>query len=111
MNVRGTGGGPASGPGGITRRRFLLGGAGGVIGLLSGALMNVSWARSPYPGELAVRVIERGRSRELLISGQKIPTVSSNGAYRAANFMFAPEPNLRELGKSIAEYRSAVNGS
>lgn len=95
---------------GITRRRLLAGGA-GVIGLLSvGGFGGVAWARRPAPGELAVRVLQRGGRPELYLAGERIPTVATNGAYRAANFMFAPEPNLRELGREIAEYRSALDG-
>ncbi len=56
----------------------------------------------------AIRV-ERARGRsELYVDNEYIRVVNNNGEYRAAGFMFSPEPTPEALGKNIIDARSAL---
>ena len=64
---------------------------------------------SSYRGR-TIRVERRRGRPELFIDGEHIITVDSNGAYRAAEFMFSPSPTLDELAKNMIDYEIALRG-
>ena len=48
---------------------------------------------------------------ELAIDGEPVVTVRDrSGVYRAANFMYAPEPSLVDLAKRMIDYEDAARG-
>ncbi len=53
----------------------------------------------------------RPAAPELAIDGESVVTVRDrSGVYRAANFMFAPEPSLVNLAKRMIDYEDAAQG-
>lgn len=47
---------------------------------------------------------------ELIVEGKSLRVISSNGAYRAAEFAFAPEFTLEDLGRRVAENTGRIPG-
>lgn len=45
---------------------------------------------------------------QLYIDGERILTVHDAGEYRAANFMFSPQPTLEDLAKKMVDYQVAL---
>jgi hypothetical protein len=56
----------------------------------------------------AIRVERANRRRELYIDDEHIETINNTGEYRAAGFMFSPEPTPEALGKNIVDARRAL---
>ena len=97
------------------RREFLkLGGAGaGAIALGGCSALAVGQAAAEdafsYRGSRAL-VRRRGGRPEILIDGARLETVDSNGAYRAAGFVFSPQPTPGDLARRLVDYRIAMRG-
>lgn len=102
----------------ISRREFVgLGVAGAGLVLLPGCLPSAGAQQRPggpansgavnYRGH-AIAVERRNGRPELFIDGERIVTVDTNGAFRAANFMFSPASTRQELARSIIDYRIAL---
>ena len=47
---------------------------------------------------------------ELIVEGESLRVVYSNGAYRAAEFAFAPSSTLEDLGRRVAENTGRIPG-
>jgi len=62
-----------------------------------------------YRGKKIV-VEERGGRPQLSIDGKPITTVNTNGAYRAAGFVFSPSDTQVELAKKMIDYQIALEG-
>lgn len=96
----------------LTRRAFLaLAGAGiGVAaGLPTAARAQIVPKRFSY--ERAVVEIAGERSvTEISVDGKRFEVVDSNGAYRAAGFMYSPQPTPEELAKRLVENRGRIAG-
>ena len=99
----------------ISRREFVgLGAAAAGLTLLPGCLPSATAQIQDAPILYRGRriAVERRNGRpELLIDGRPIVTVDSNGAFRAANFMFSPASTRVELAKSIVDYQIALSRS
>lgn len=112
----------------FSRRKFVgLGIAGIGLGLLPGCGSLSAAQQAPtsaarknevvlYRGhEISLGVRNGPKARkdppELSIDGKPIVTVDSNGAFRAANFMFSPAKTRVELAKSIVDYEIALSRS
>ena len=57
----------------------------------------------------AIRVERANGRRELYIDDEHIRIVDNTGEYRAAGFMFSPEPTPEALGKNIIDARRALS--
>ncbi len=100
--------------GGVTlsRRRFLaLSAAGLIVAALPGGPVAAATegARGfSYRGS-EVRV-EAGAEPRIVVDGEALEVIDSNGAYRAAGFMYSPQPTLEKLAKRLVENRSRIAG-
>lgn len=99
----------------LSRKEFLA--LGGVGVLVLGGLLGRAQAQPPTPPgqELLykgkkIKVEKRGGRPELSIAGKPVMLVDTNGAYRAAGFMFYPQPTPIELGKKMVDYETALGG-
>ncbi len=45
------------------------------------------------------------------VDGESIEVLDTNGAYRAANFAYSPQPTPDALAKRLVERQNEVNGS
>ena len=111
MNAEGGAGGAGRG---LTRREFVgLGAAGAAAFVLAGCAGVMAQEEQgtgfSYKGR-RIRVAKREGRPELFIDGERIVTVHSNGAFRAANFMFSPQPTRVGLAKRIVDYRAGLAG-
>ena len=51
-----------------------------------------------------------GENAELIVDGERLQVVSSNGAYRAVEFAFAPQQTIEDLGRRVAENAGRIAG-
>jgi hypothetical protein len=96
----------------LTRRAFLaLAGAGIAVaaGLPTAARAQIAPKRFSYKGAVVQIAGERG-SIGISVDGRGLEVVDSNGAYRAAGFMYSPQPTLEELAKRLVENRASIAG-
>jgi hypothetical protein len=47
---------------------------------------------------------------ELIVDGEALEVVFTNGAYRAVEFAFSPQPTLEALGRRVAENAGRIPG-
>ena len=96
----------------LSRRRFLaLSAAGLIVAVLPGgpAVAATDRARRfSYRGS-EVRV-EAGGEPRILVDGETLEVIDSNGAYRAAGFMYSPQATLEELAKRLLDNRGRIAG-
>lgn len=86
--------------------------------LVSASYFGLAWAQPRQTGVTPQNVyrgrkvvVERSQGRTVLvIDGERLVTVDSGGAYRAAGFAFAPEPTLQLLAEGIIDYRIGLRG-
>lgn len=95
----------------LSRREFLaLLGAAGVLATGVGAAP--AWAEPgrtfTHEGRRIVIQENEGGKLELQIDGEPVRAVYSNGAYRAANFMYSPQPSAEDLARGVVDYHAAV---
>jgi hypothetical protein len=95
----------------LSRREFLaLLGAAGV--LATGVWPTPAWAEPgrAFTHEGMSIFVQGSEDGELAlkIDGEPVQAVYSNGAYRAANFMYSPQPSLEDLAKRVADYQVAL---
>ena len=96
----------------LTRRAFLtLAGAGVAVaaGIPAAARADVAPKRFSHEGA-DVEIAAKGRGAEIAVDGRGVEMVSSNGAYRAAGFMYSPQPTAEELAKRLVENRRRIAG-
>ncbi len=96
----------------LTRRTFLtLAGAGIAVaaGLPTAARAQIVPKRFSYEGAVVEIAGERG-SIELSVDGEALEVVDSNGAYRAAGFMYSPQPTPEELARRLIDNRARIAG-
>lgn len=96
----------------LTRRAFLtLAGAGIAVaaGLPSAARAEIAPKRFSYEGA-DVEIAPKGSGAEISVDGLGVEVVDSNGAYRAAGFMYSPQPTPEELAKRLVENRHRIAG-
>ena len=96
----------------LTRRAFLtLAGAGIAVaaGMPTAARAEVATKRFSHEGA-KVEIAAKGRGAEIAVDGRGVEMVSSNGAYRAAGLMYAPQPTAEELAKRLVENRRRIAG-
>ncbi len=96
----------------LTRRAFLtLAGAGIAVaaGLPTAARAQIVPKRFSYEGAVVEIAGERG-SIELSVDGEALEVVDSNGAYRAAGFMYSPQPTPEQLAKRLVDNRHRIAG-
>ena len=96
----------------LTRGAFLtLAGAGIAVaaGLPATARAEVAPKRFSYGGA-DVGIAATGSGAEISVDGGRVEVVASNGAYRAAGFMYAPQPTAEELAKRLVENRRSIAG-
>jgi hypothetical protein len=103
----------------LNRKEFLaLGVSAGVLasaGYLRSTQAEAQPQRPPSGQEIfhrgkKIRVEQRGGRPELFIDGKPVMLVNTNGAYRAAGFMFYPQDTPIELGKKMVDYEMALGG-
>lgn len=96
----------------LSRRRFLaLSAAGLIVAALPGgpAAAATEGARGfSYRGS-EVRV-EAGAEPRIMVDGEALEVIDSNGAYRAAGYMYSPHPTLEELAKRVVDNRARIAG-
>ena len=96
----------------LTRRAFLaLAGAGIAVaaGMPTAARAEVATKRFSHEGA-KVEIVAKGRGAEIAVDGRGVEVVASNGAYRAAGFMYSPQPTAEELAKRLVENRRRIAG-
>ena len=96
----------------LTRGAFLtLAGAGiaVVAGLPATARAEIAPKRFSHEGA-DVEIAAKGRGAEIAVDGRGVEMVASNGAYRAAGFMYSPQPTAEELAKRLVENRRRIAG-
>ncbi len=96
----------------LTRGAFLtLAGAGiaVVAGLPATARAEVAPKRFSHEGA-DVEIRGRASATEISVDGLGVEVVDSNGAYRAAGFMYSPQPTPEELAKRLVENRRRMAG-
>jgi hypothetical protein len=96
----------------LTRRAFLtLAGAGIAVaaGLPAPARAQVAPKRFSYEGA-AVEIAPEGSGAQIMVDGQSVEVVDSNGAYRAAGFMYSPQPTIEELARRLVDNRHRIAG-
>lgn len=86
-----------------------LAGAGIVVaaGLPSAARAEIATKRFSHEGA-AVEISGRGSGVKISVDGRGVEVVDSNGAYRAAGFMYAPQPTPEDLAKRLVENRRRI---
>ena len=96
----------------LTRRAFLaLAGAGiAVAAGMPAARAEISPKRFSYEGA-AVEISPKGSGAEISVDGVGMEVVDSNGAYRVAGFMYAPQPTPEGLAKRLIENRRRTVGA
>lgn len=95
----------------LTRRAFLaLAGAGiAVVAGLPTARAEIAPKRFSHEGA-AVEISGKAGDTEISVDGVGVEVVNSNGAYRAAGFMYSPQPTPEELAKRLVENRRSIAG-
>lgn len=96
----------------LTRRAFLtLAGAGIAVagGLPATARAQIAPKRFSYEGA-AVEIAPKGSGAEISVDGLGVEVIDSNGAYRAAGFMYSPQFTLEELARRVVENRHRIAG-
>ncbi len=96
----------------LTRRAFLaFAGAGIAVaaGIPTAARAEIAPKRFSHEGA-AVEISGKGGSAEISVDGVGVEVVASNGAYRAAGFMYAPQPTPEGLAKRLVENRRRIAG-
>ncbi len=94
----------------LTRRAFLALAAAGIAvaaGLPATARADVAPKRFSHRGA-DVEIAAKGRGAEISVDGRGVEVVDSNGAYRAAGFMYSPQPTTEELAKRLVENRRRI---
>ena len=96
----------------LSRRRFLaLSAAGLIVAALPGgpaAAATEGARRFSYRGS-EVRV-EAGAEPRIVVDGEVLEVIDSNGAYRAAGFMYSPQATLEELGERLVDNHARIAG-
>jgi hypothetical protein len=95
----------------LTRRAFLtLAGAGIAVaaGMPTAALAEIASKRFSHEGAKVEIASKKGGSLELYIDGRRVEVVDSNGAYRAAGFMYSPQPTPEVLAKRLVDNRARL---
>ena len=96
----------------LSRRRFLaLSAAGLVVSALPGGSATAATEGEQtfsYRGS-NVRV-ETGAEPRIVVDGEALELVDSNGAYRAAGFMYSPQPTPEGLARRLVENRARIAG-
>jgi hypothetical protein len=96
----------------LTRRAFLaLAGSGIAVaaGLPTVARAQIVPKRFSYEGA-AVEIAGARGATEITVAGKGFEVVDSNGAYRAAGFMYTPQSTPEELAKRLVENRGRIAG-
>ena len=95
----------------LTRQAFLaLAGAGiAVIAGLPAARAEIAPKRFSHEGA-ALEISGKGGDTEISVDDVGVEVVNSNGAYRAAGFMYSPQPTPEELAKRLVENRRSIAG-
>ena len=95
----------------LTRRAFLaLAGAGIAVaaGLPATARAEIAPKRFAHEGVDVEIAPKKGDGAEISVDGRGFEVVDSNGAYRAAGFMYSPQPTPEELAKRLVENRRRI---
>jgi hypothetical protein len=106
MEQRGSGGRRV-----LTRQAFLtLAGAGiaVVAGMPAAARAEVAPKRFSYEGTKVEIAPQKGGGLEISVDGKGVKVVDSNGAYRAAEFMYSPQPTPEVLAKRLVDNRARL---
>ena len=94
----------------ISRRGFLSLSVAGlaVVALPGGPAVSGGMRTFSHSGK-EVKVATDGRSK-LVVGGVELHVITSNGAYRALEFPFLPQPTLEDLGRRVAENAGRIAG-
>lgn len=57
---------------------------------------------------VSVRLETAGGRPSIVIDGQTFGVVDTNGAYRAAGFMYSPQPSLERFAQRVVENRDRI---
>ncbi len=96
----------------LTRRAFLaLAGAGIAVaaGLPATARAQIAPKRFSYEGA-TVEIAPKDSGVQISVDGLRVEVVDSNGAYRAAGFMYSPQPTPEALAKRLVENHHRIAG-
>ena len=96
----------------LARRTLLaLAGAGVAVatGVVSSAHAERVRKRFSHAGA-DVEISATGSGAEISVDGRAFEVVDSNGAYRAAGFMYSPQPTIEQLAKRLVESRRRIAG-
>lgn len=96
--------------GALSRRGFLSLSVAGlaVVALPSGPAETDGMRTFTHSGR-EVKVAADGREK-LVVGGEELNVITSNGAYRTLEFAFSPQPTLEALGKRVAENAGRIAG-
>ena len=98
------------GGGALSRRSFLsLSVAGLAVIALPGGPAVTDGMRTFVHRDRKVSVATDGRHK-LIVGGEQLHVITSNGAYRALEFPFLPQPTLEDLGRRVAENANRIPG-
>lgn len=96
--------------GALSRRGFLsLSAAGLAVVALPSAPADTDVMRTFTHNGREVKVATDGGKR-LVVGGEELNVITSNGAYRALEFPFSPQPTLEDLGRRVAENADRIAG-
>ena len=96
----------------LSRRRFLaLSAAGLIVSALPGGRAT---AATQGEGAFSYRgsevSVETGAEPRIVVDGEALEVIDSNGAYRAAGFMYSPQPTIEELARRLVDNRARIAG-
>ncbi len=57
---------------------------------------------------VSVRLETAGGRPRIVLDGKALGVVDTNGAYRAAGFMYSPQPTLEQLARRVVENRGKI---
>ena len=79
-------------------------------GLPATARAEIAPKRFAHEGADVEIAPKKGDGAAISVDGRGFEVVDSNGAYRAAGFMYAPQPTAEGLARRLAENRRRIAG-
>ncbi len=96
----------------LSRRRFLALSAAGLIvsALPGGRATAATEEESAFSYRGSEVSVETGAEPRIVVDDEALEVVDSNGAYRAAGFMYSPQQTLEELARRVIDNRARIAG-
>ena len=77
-------------------------------GMPMSARADVAPKRFSHEGADVAITSKKGGGTKISVDGFGVEVVDSNGAYRAAGFMYSPQPTTEQLAKRLVENRRRI---